>query len=203
MAAGISLNSETQLLPSAALAACTLRVARLADAAAIAAIYAPYVQGETTSFELDAPSVEEMGQRVDQTLYTHPWLVAERDGEVIGYAYACEHRKRLAYQWSVDVAVYLHREARRQGTGRRLYSRLFAILCRQGFINAYAGITLPNEGSVGLHEAMGFWPVGVYRGVGHKFGAPRDVGWWQLQLQPWPERPVPPEPFANVAPLLG
>lgn len=181
----------------------TLRVARVDDGAAIAAIYAPYVESEVTSFELEAPDADEMGQRLDQTLYTHPWLVAESGGRVVGYAYACEHRKRLAYQWSVDVAVYLERGLHRRGIGRRLYSRLFAILCRQGFINAYAGITLPNDSSVGLHEAMGFWPVGVYRGVGHKFGAPRDVGWWQLQLQPWPERPAPPEPFAKVAAQLG
>ena len=176
----------------------TIRIATTADAAAFAELYAPYVHGQITSFELEAPDAAEMARRVDDTLPRWPWLTAERDGVVLGYAYACEHRKRAAYQWSVDVAVYLHAAARRQGIGRALYSELFAILRRQGYVNAYAGIALPNVASVGLHETLGFRPVGIYEKVGFKLGAPRDVGWWQLALQAWPAAPTAPVAFAEL-----
>jgi L-amino acid N-acyltransferase YncA len=124
-----------------------------------------------------------------------PWLVCEHRGELLGYAYASPHRVRAAYQWSVDVSVYIHAQARRSGVGRGLYRSLFALLTLQGFYHAYAGITLPNPASVGLHESLGFQPVGVYRSVGYKLGAWHDVGWWQLALQervPAPEPPLQP-----------
>ena len=124
----------------------------------------------------------------------YPWLAASAGGRVIGYAYACENRSRLAYRWSVDAAVYLHASAQRAGIGRGLYQRLFALLRTQGYVNAFAGISLPNAASVGLHEAMGFTLIGVYRSVGYKLGAWRDVGWWQLALQDPPANP--PEPLA-------
>lgn len=185
--------------PPAPALRCNLRVASPADAAGVAAIYAPHVADEITSFELQPPTAADMQRRIGETLQTHPWLVAERGGELLGYAYACAHRSRAAYQWSVDTAVYLRAEAQGQGLGRRLYARLFAILCSQGYVNAYAGIALPNERSVRLHETMGFEAVGVYRQVGFKLGAPRDVGWWQLRLQPWPLEPVAPQPFSALA----
>jgi phosphinothricin acetyltransferase len=118
-----------------------------------------------------------------------PWVVGEQQGDILGYAYASAHRARAAYQWSVDVSVYIHTSSRRSGVGRAVYSSLFKLLELQGFYNAYAGITLPNPASVGLHEAMGFQPVGVYRAVGYKLGAWHDVGWWQLPLR---QRSSPP-----------
>jgi phosphinothricin acetyltransferase len=114
---------------------------------------------------------------------------------VVGYAYASPHRDRAAYQWSVDVTVYVSPRAHRTGTGRRLYGLLLAILRQQGYHQAFGGITLPNTASVGLHEAMGFTPVGVYRRVGFKLGAWRDVGWWGVELGPPPSAPAPPRPF--------
>jgi L-amino acid N-acyltransferase YncA len=165
------------------------------DAAACAAIYAPHVEAGPTSFEEAPPDSEEMAGRIRKTSTTHPWLVAELDGEVVGYAYACPHRSRPAYRWSVDVSVYVASPHQGRGHGRRLYEELFERLRDQGFRVACAGITLPNDPSVALHERLGFEPVGVYRGIGWKAGAWRDVGWWQLRLAPQgdeqPRDPLP------------
>lgn len=176
-----------------------IRFAREEDAAAIAAIYAPEVLETAITFEIEPPSIDETRRRIADTLRQYPWLVCERDGEVLGYAYATTHRTRAAYRWSVDVSVYLHRAARGRGLGRALYTSLFAILPQQGFASAHAGITLPNPASVGLHESMGFAPVGVYPGVGHKLGAWHDVGWWALDLQARPAAPTEPLPLPAIA----
>jgi phosphinothricin acetyltransferase len=161
----------------------------------VQAIYAPVVRETAISFELEPPTVEEMRQRIGKTLERFPWLVCERNSGILGYVYAGEHRSRPAYQWSVDVSVYVHEHARRSGVGQALYRSLFALLTLQRVYHAYAGITLPNPASVGLHESLGFEPVGVYRAVGYKLGAWHDVGWWQLALQ---ARATPPEPPVNL-----
>src|SRR5262245_54058770 len=160
-----------------------IRVAVEADAAAVAAIYAPFVETSHTSFELIAPPPQEMWTRIAAILETHPWLILELDGEVLGYAYASVHRSRAAYQWSTEVSVYVKSGVRRSGVGRSLYRALFAVLVEQGFYNAYAGIALPNDASVALHEALGFYPVGVYDEIGFKNGVWHSVGWWQLMLR--------------------
>ena len=160
------------------------------DAAACAAIYAPYVEDGPISFEERAPDAAEFARRIDDS---HAWLVAEEEGEAVGFAYASSHRSRPAYRWSVDVSVYVAAGRQREGHGRGLYEALFADLRERGFRVACAGVTLPNEASVALHERLGFEPVGVYRGIGWKTGAWRDVGWWQLELSPGAEDP-PPEP---------
>ena len=160
-----------------------IRLVEAGDAPAIAAIYAPNVTERVISFEVEPPAAAEMARRIAATTTTHPWLVCERAGEVVGYVYAGSHLTRAAYQWSTNVTVYIDARQHRSGIGRALYTSLFALLRLQGFYNAYGGITLPNAGSVGLHEAMGFRPVGVYRQVGYKFGAWHDVGWWSLNLQ--------------------
>ena len=175
-----------------------MRVAQPSDAAAVRAIYAPYVADTAISFELDPPSVEEMARRIEAVGRRHPWLVYERDGEVVGYAYATAHRERAAYGWSADGAVYLSPQAHRRGIGRALYRRLAAILNLQGIHSLYGGITLPNAGSVGLHEACGFVRVGIYREVGYKFGAWHDVGWWGLQLNAPAKEPMPPTSFSQA-----
>ncbi len=165
------------------------------DAAACAAIYAPHVEASATSFEAEPPTAAELAERIERTGATHPWLVAESDGEVLGFAYACEHRTRAAYRWAVDVSIYLAEANRGQGLGRALYEELFERLRDQRFRVACAGVTLPNEASVRLHESLGFTPVGVYRRIGWKAGAWHDVGWWQLDLSPDGEDP-PEEPLA-------
>ncbi|MBO9517690.1 MAG: N-acetyltransferase [Porphyrobacter sp.] len=152
------------------------------DAAGCAAIYAPFVTDNWVSFELDPPDETEMARRIAEYGSSHAWLVAEAEGRVIGYAYGSPHRSRAAYASSCDVAVYVDPAHARQGIGRVLYAELFPLLARKGSHAAFAGIALPNEASVGLHEAMGFTPVGIYREVGWKLDGWRDVGWWQRLL---------------------
>ena len=163
------------------------------DAAAVAAIYAPNVTHGVASFELMPPDAVEMGARIAATTTTYPWLVCDVPGRgVAGYVYATAFNPRAAYQWSAAVTVYVDGSFHRAGIGRALYTSLFAALRLQGFYNIYGGITLPNDGSVGLHEAMGFRPVALYQEVGYKFGRWWDVGWWQLELQPKPDAPADP-----------
>jgi L-amino acid N-acyltransferase YncA len=175
-----------------------IRLAHDSDADAVASIYRPIVEQTPISFETVAPDRYEMARRMVETLRHYPWLVCERDGHVIGYAYAARHRVRAAYQWSVDTSVYIDRQYRRLGIGRGLYLSLFGILAAQGYFNAYAGIALPNDSSVALHEAMGFEPLGVYRRVGYKLGEWRDVGWWQLNIREHDAIPTDPLDLTTV-----
>ena len=176
-----------------------IRLARADDAPRLAEIYRPAVTEHPTSFELEPPSAEEMARRVAKIDGRLPWLVAERDGGVIGYAYGSPHRERAAYQWSVEVSAYVDASAHRGGVARALYTSLFAILALQGYRNAYAGITLPNPASEGLHRAVGFTPVGVFEAIGYKFGKWHDVLWLERQLAPRITNPPPPTPLAELA----
>jgi len=175
-----------------------IRLARSDDAAQVADIYAPFVTGSATSFEYSPPDAAEMAARIASALAHAPFLVQEAGRDVMGFAYASKHRERAAYQWSVDVSVYIHERARRRGVGRALYTSLFALLRLQGFYTAHAGISLPNPASVGLHESLGFEPVGVYRAVGFKRGGWHDVGWWQLPLRERTGTPDPPRSLAEA-----
>ena len=175
----------------------TIRLATPADAAACVAIYSPHVRGSAVSFEVDAPSDEEFAARIRGALERYPWLVCAEGGVVLGYAYAGPHQQRAAFQWSVDVSVYVHGGHERRGVGRALYTSLFACLRLLGYYNAYAAIALPHAASAGLHEAMGFRRIGTFADVGHKLGEWRSVGWWGLALR---ERSAPatPELLADV-----
>lgn len=181
-----------------------IRAVTLQDAAAIQAIYAPYVTDTIISFEMTPPSIEEMAARIDKTLGKFPWLVYEIEGVngrgpvIAGYVYASSHSERAAYQWSVNVSVYVDPRFQRRSIGRGLYTALFELLRAQGFVNAYAGISLPNAGSVGIHEALGFEFVGVYRQVGYKFGGWHDVGYWGLRLAEPSAAPSAPRPISEL-----
>jgi putative acetyltransferase len=177
----------------------TLRLASPKDQTQAARLYAPSVEGSHVSFETEAPSAEEMGRRLERTLRFAPWLACADGDELLGYAYLSPHRERAAYRFSVDCAVYVSGRARRGGVGRALYTSLFALARLQGFCAVHAGIALPNQASVGLHEAMGFTKVALYPKVGFKDGAWRDVGWWQLELR---ERSGPPEEPLSMEALL-
>lgn len=172
-----------------------IRPAKPADAKQCLDIYEPIVLETPISFETEAPTVEEFERRIRDTMESYPWLVGVADGRVAGYAYACKHRQRRAYQWSVEVSAYVDEAFRRKGVGRSLYERLFEYLKRQGFCNAYAGIALPNPASVAFHESMGFEPVGIYKSVGFKLGRWHDVGWWALRLADADCAPAAPIPF--------
>jgi phosphinothricin acetyltransferase len=159
-----------------------LRLARPEDGAALAQIYAPYVNATAISFEVTPPTAEDMARRVAAVQVHAPFLVCESAGTAVGYAYLSRHHERAAYQWSVDSAVYVASAWRRRGLGRALYTALFALGRLQGFRAVHAGITLPNAASVGLHESLGFTRVAQYPKVGYKLGAWHDVAWWQLEL---------------------
>jgi L-amino acid N-acyltransferase YncA len=176
-----------------------LRLATESDAPGILAVYGPFCDHTSTSFEAYAPSLEEMRERVRKIAAQYPWLVCTCNNNVLGYAYAGPHRERAAYRWGVEVAVYIGEGSRRAGMGRALYTALFDLLVAQGYYKAYAGVTLPNPASVGLHEAMGFRPIGVYHGVGYKFGAWHDVGWWELSLQREQLEPNEPRSVHQIA----
>lgn len=177
-----------------------LRLARAGDAAQVLAIYAPIVRGTVISFEWEPPSVGEMRERIRGTLAMHPWIVAEAEGRLLGYAYASAHRERKGYQWSVDVSCYVHEAARQRGVGKRLYLALLELLRRQGFHCAFGGIALPNPASVALHEAVGFKRIAVYAEVGYKAGAWRDTAWYQCVLGPAAPQPEAPRPLAALGP---
>ncbi len=174
-----------------------VRTATLGDAAAVAAIYEPYVRDTAISFEEVAPSPEEMRRRIEKTLSDYPFLVFEDAGTVVAYAYASPRAERAAYRWSCDVAIYVALQVHRHGIGRMLYAALLEILNRQGIHSVYAGIALPNEKSVGLHEAMGFRHLGAFHEVGFKHGAWCDVGWWQQVIANGPPAGEP-IPFAAL-----
>jgi L-amino acid N-acyltransferase YncA len=159
-----------------------VRDAGTADAAACAAIYAPYVTDTAITFEAVPPGAAEMAERIAAAQRTHAWLVLVEEDRVVGYAYGGPYKARAAYRWSCEVSVYLERDRRRTGAGRALYEALFTRLVGRGYRTAVAGMTLPNDASVGLHRALGFQPVGVYRRIGWKHGAWHDVAWTQRPL---------------------
>jgi len=169
-----------------------IRCANGNDAEGILAIYAPIVRDTAISFEVEPPTLAEMRKRIESTVIQFPWLVCESNRGIEGYAYASRHRERSAYQWSADVSVYVAADSRRKGLGRGLYAPLLGVLVDLGYYSALAGIGLPNPGSVALHESMGFRPIGVYRNIGYKMGAWRDVGWWQCPLREYGDKPEAP-----------
>jgi phosphinothricin acetyltransferase len=169
-----------------------VRDASEADATACAAIYAPYVTDTAISFEIQPPSPAEMAERIAAASRTHAWLVLEEEGRVVGYAYGLPLHSRGAYRWACEVSVYLEVGHRRTGGGRALYEVLLPRLVDRGFRIAVAGMTLPNDASVGLHRAMGFEHVGTYRRIGFKNGTWHDVAWTQRILAGGDD--PPPEP---------
>jgi L-amino acid N-acyltransferase YncA len=173
-----------------------IRLATEADAAAIAAIYRPYVEDSRISFEEEAPDAAEVALRTASPI--HPWLVAEHDSRVLGYASTSPMRNRRAYRWSVETGIYLDTAAQGRGLGRQLLSVHLDLLERQGFVTVIAGIALPNEASVALHEKLGFTLSGIERGVGFKLGEWVDVGRWQRNLAPRSGTPAEPRPYRGA-----
>lgn len=173
-----------------------IRPAGRQDAAAIAAIYRPYVEDSCISFEEVPPTADDIAVRMTNPM--HPWLVADDGGEAVGYASTSPMRNRSAYRWSVETGIYLKRSAQGRGLGRALLIAHLELLERQGFVTAIAGISLPNDASVALHESLGFSLSGIEHGVGFKLGQWVDVGRWQKDLAPRCPAPAEPRPFASV-----
>lgn len=154
-------------------------------------IYCYYIENTVISFEIVPPALSEFTTRVITISNNYPWLVYVKDNKIIGYAYGSKHREREAYQWSADVSVYLHKEATGKGIGTKLYKALFTLMENLGYYNLYAGISLPNEKSIRIHEKFGFSLIGIYKKVGFKFNRWIDVGWWVKSIK---SNTVPPEP---------
>ena len=178
-----------------------IRAATPEDAASIAAIYAPHVLTGTASFEIDPPDARAIRTRMASSDGLYPWMVAtngDADGGVIGYAYASKFRDRPAYRYVCESSIYLTDASSGSGVGRLLYGALVTTLRAQGFVHAIGAITLPNDRSIKLHEAVGFRRAGVYREVGFKHGQWIDVGFWQVQLNEPVVPPVEPKKFSDV-----
>lgn len=168
-----------------------IRLANRDDAEAIAAIYRPYVEHSHFTFEEVPPDAAEIAERMSNPI--HPWLVAEEGRRVLGYASTSAMRNRAAYRWSVETGIYLAPEAQGRGIGRQLLGDHLDLLEERGFVTAIAGISLPNESSVALHEKLGFALSGIERGVGFKNGRWIDVGRWQRDLAPRTAEPPDPQ----------
>ena len=175
-----------------------LRPATLADAAAILAIYRPYIEETDISFEVTVPSLAEFEGRMRLIMAKFPYLVATVEDRVVGYAYAAEHRERAAYGWNADLTVYLDRAFTGRGLGRTLYQALLKILKLQKIQNVYGIVTHPNPASEALHQRLEFREVGIFRQTGHKFGRWLDVVWYEKFLGDHEERPQPPLAFSEL-----
>lgn len=164
------------------MAAATIRPVTAGDAAAIAAIYRPYVTDTVITFELAPPDAAEIARRIAAYTATHPWLVAERAGAVIGYAYGSPYRTRAAYAWVAEAGIYLAQDACGGGLGTTLYAALCDALAAWGYVTVVGVLTLPNAASEALHRRCGFRDVGTQAGIGFKHGRWHDVGFWQRDL---------------------
>jgi L-amino acid N-acyltransferase YncA len=172
-----------------------VRSASRQDAAACVAIYRPYVQHTAISWEIEVPTVGEMATRIAAARDTHEWLVLERDGQIIGFAYGHALHRLPAFQWSAETGIYVEIGQHRAGAGRMLYTQLLRRLTERGYRRAFAGITQPNEASIGFHRSFGFQDAGLYRRVEWKHGSWHDVAWMQLELLGTADPDRPPSPI--------
>jgi phosphinothricin acetyltransferase len=175
-----------------------IRPITLADARPTLEVYRPYIEENVASFEYELPELQEWETRIKTYTLEYPWLICEYGDQMVGYAYASKHRNRTAYSWSVESTVYLSDKFHRRGIARILYETLFNLLKLQGYVNVYAGITLPNIKSEAFHEALGFYRVGIFKKIGFKFGAWHDTGWYQFHLMEHSSNPPIPKTFVEV-----
>ncbi|WP_262396380.1 GNAT family N-acetyltransferase [Zongyangia hominis] len=178
----------------------TYRLAREADAGRLAEIYAPYVRQTAITFEYEAPDVDEFARRIKTIGVKYPYLVCETEGEIAGYAYASAYRDRTAFQWSAELSVYLDPRFHRKGIATGLYRRLLALMEMLGYYTVYGVITLPNEGSLKLHENFGFSNAGVWHNCGYKLGHWRDVICLERHLRPFGTDPRTPLRMEELSP---
>ena len=167
-----------------------IRVATKDDAVGMLDIYAPFILNSGITQETEVPSVEDFQQRVISNLIERPWFVCEINNEIAGYAYAGKHRDRKGYQWCTEPSVYISEKYFGFGVANALYNALFEILKLQGYVNAYAVITLPNDRSLAFHKKFGFEYLTTYKKIGYKLGQWHDVGWMQYEINPHENDPA-------------
>ncbi len=175
-----------------------LRLAQPGDASQIAGIYDHYAKETAITFDYDSPTAGEFSERIVQNSRMYPWLVVEQDGFILGYAYGSMHRTKTAYQWSPESTIYVAPTRHGKRLGRILYETLFALLKMQGYVNVYAGVTVPNEKSEGLHATLGFERIGDFKNVGYKQGKWHDVRWLVLHLTEHGSNPSTPLPMESI-----
>jgi len=179
-----------------------IRFVQPSDAPALLSIYSPIVLETATSFEVEVPTISTFVDRINTYSSKSPWLVAEVNGQIIGYAYGTSHRSRQAYQWNQEVTVYVHPDFKRQGIARDLYSKLLELLRFMGFGKAIAVITIPNDASIQFHSSMGFRHIGEMKNVGFKLGQWHSTSWWDLELQPVSNEPIEIKPVSSLKHLI-
>lgn len=162
------------------------------DAEQVLNIYAPFIRHTVITFEEEVPTVAEFTERVENYRQLYPWLIAEVNGEIAGYAYASKYRERIAYQWVAECSIYMHSNYKGKGIAKKLYSALFDILKLQDIYRLYAVIGIPHEESTRFHEKMGFQYFATYKHTGYKLGQWRDTGWYEYILKQPDKAPVPP-----------
>ena len=177
-----------------------VRIAKPSDAENILEIYAPYIISHSTTFEIEVPTIEQFQLRMAQIQLRFPWIICTINNSIAGYTYASPFKEREAYQWSAECSVYLSHPFMNKGIGRLLYKTLFSIIKYQGIRNVFAGITLPNDPSIRLHERLGFKSIAVYENIGYKLGQWHNVGWWKLQLNEYSLEPPPLLKFSELDP---
>lgn len=175
-----------------------IRLARPEDAAALAAIYAPYVRGTSITFEYEAPDAEEFARRIGHIRPDFPYLICEVDGQPAAYAYASRFHERAAFQWDTELSVYVEKRFHRRGLAQALCGCIINLLREQGYFALYALITMPNDSSERLHERLGFHRIAVYPRTGYKLGAWHDMIVMEKRLALRPENPEPPHAFSTL-----
>ncbi|MCI8552253.1 MAG: N-acetyltransferase [Lawsonibacter sp.] len=177
----------------------TLRFAAPEDVSALLSIYERYISTPIT-FEYTLPSLEEFARRVASVQTFYPYLVAEENGELLGYAYAHRIAERAAYRWGAELSIYLRPDAVRRGLGKQLYQSLIALLRLQGVRTVYGLVASPNPASEGLHRSLGFHRMGVQRNAGYKNGRWVDLIWFEQSIAPYVHQPGPVLPVGQLAP---
>lgn len=168
-----------------------IRPATLSDAPALLGLYAPYVTETAITFEYTIPTLTEFEQRMAHVMERYPYLAAEQNGQILGYAYASSFRPRAAYDWSVETSIYLDRAQRGKGVGTRLYHTLEEQLKKQHILNVYACIAYPNPESIGFHQQLGYKTIGHFTQCGYKNGIWYDMIWMEKMLGQHGPDPIP------------
>lgn len=189
---------------------CKIRVASKEDAKELLKIYAPYVENTAISFEYTAPDLQEFEQRIEKILEKYPYLAAEREGEIVGYAYANTFYSRAAYDWSVETTVYVRSDQKKSGVGRALYEALEKILLEQNILNLYACIAYCEkedeyltQNSVQFHEHLGYRLVGEFQKCGYKFGRWYNMVWMEKHIGEHADNPQKVKRFHEVKELIS
>lgn len=177
----------------------TIRLATKEDSESILDIYSKYIIQTSITFEVVVPTIKDFEKRIENIIVSYPYLVYEVGDTIVGYAYASKHRERAAYCYDVDVSVYFSEAYHNKGKAKILYSCLFEILKEQGYYNAYAAYTEPNNKSKRFHEKFNFKAVGIYHKTGYKFGQWHDVTWLEKEIQPHDANPVPIKTMSEVS----